>query len=107
AVGRGWSAEDLRHAARGAHALAAAPRQTVEVRVTRRDLAVKRGDADDRAFEVLVEEAHGPEHRPVRRTPVAASGRQTGPFRSACHCHTFTSSERLRIEPLALVGMSG
>ena len=81
AVGGGRGAEDLRHAAAGADALAALAGQAVEVGVAGRDVAEQRGDADHRPVEVVVVEADGPQHGPVGRAAHALGGQQAGAIR--------------------------
>src|SRR5262249_4686755 len=65
AVGGGGRSEDLRHTAGGADALDALASEAVEVGVAGGDVAEQRGDADQRAGEVVVEEADGAEHGAV------------------------------------------
>ena len=57
-----------------ARTLAAFHRQSVEVGVAWGNVAGQGGDADDRLVEVVVLEADGPEHGPVRG-PAGAGGR--------------------------------
>src|SRR5690606_20303110 len=74
AVGDGYGAEHLGHAAGSPHGLVGNLGQGAEAGVAWRDGAVAVGDADYRFVEVVVSEADRSEHGAVRCTGVAGGG---------------------------------
>ncbi len=87
AVGGGGRAENLRHAAAGANAFAAAAGQAIEMGVARRNLAEQRSDADHRPIEILIVKADGPQHGAIGSAAGTFGGESAGTVALGRHGH--------------------